>query len=112
VLVQEELTSGTDYLALVTRLMHRVRLADPTAGMWEAADLQWWWRRDRASDDYGQLFWLDSQREPVAAVIFTSGGQDEACQCDVIIQPDQAEGMLDGLWQRDWTGSQPAAARG
>lgn len=89
-----------DYLALVTRLLHRVRLADPTAGLWEAADFQWSWRRARVSDGYAQLFWVDSQREPVAGVIFTGGSQGGACQCDVIITPGHAEGMLDGLWQR------------
>lgn len=98
--IREELVSGTDYLALVTRLLHRVRLADPTAGLWEAADFQWWWRRDRTSDGYGQLFWIDSQREPVAGVIFTAGGHGGACQCDVISTPDHAERMFGGLWQR------------
>lgn len=92
--------SGTDYLALVTRLLHRVRLADPTAGLWEAADFQWWWRRERAFDDHGQLFWTDSQGEPVAGVIFTDEGQGRACQCDVIITPDHTGRMFGDLWQR------------
>jgi predicted N-acetyltransferase YhbS len=91
---------GLDYLALVTRLLQRARLADPTAGMWEAADFQWSWRRPRVSDGYDQLFWIDSQSEPVAGVIFTSGGQGGACQCDVIITPGHAERMFAGLWQR------------
>src|SRR5215472_2535314 len=97
---REESVSGTDYLALVTRLLHRVRLADPAAGLWEAADFQWWWRRDRASDDYGQLLWIDSQGEPVAGVIFTSGGRGEPCQCDVIVAPDHADQMFGGVWRR------------
>lgn len=97
---REEPVSGTDYLALVTRLLHRVRLADPTAGLWEAADFQWWWRRTRVSDGYGQLFWVDSQREPAAGVIFTGGGHGGVCQCDVIITPDHAERAFDSVWQR------------
>src|SRR5215469_2178008 len=99
VALREELVNGTGYLALVTSLLHRVRLADPTAGLWEAADFQWWSRRHRASDDYGQLFWIDRQGEPVAGVFFT----DEAhgtCQCDVIIAPDHAERIFGDLWQR------------
>jgi predicted N-acetyltransferase YhbS len=98
--LREESVRGTDYLALVTRLLHRVRLADPTAGLWEAADFQWWSRRDRVSDGQGQLFWIDGQGEPVAGVIFTDLGQGRPCQCDVIIMPDHAERIFGGLWQR------------
>ena len=39
--------TGQEYLALVTDLLQRQRLADPVAGLWEAADLQWWYTRDR-----------------------------------------------------------------
>lgn len=92
--------SGTAYLAMATELLHRVRLADPTAGLWEAADLQWWWRRARAFDEQGQLFWTDGQGEPVAGVIFTDAGEGRACQCDVIVVPDHAAKMFGGLWQR------------
>ncbi len=98
--LREVPASGTDYLALVTRLLQRVRLADPAAGLWEAADFQWSWRRARASDGFGQLFWLDSQGEPVAGVIFTGGDHSEPCQCDVIITPGHAEGMSGALWPR------------
>jgi predicted N-acetyltransferase YhbS len=97
---QEESVSGTDYLDLVTRLLHRVRLADPTAGLWEASDFQWWWRRGRASDDHGQLFWIDSQGEPVAGVVLTDEGPGRACQCDVIVAPDHAERTFGGVWRR------------
>ena len=33
--------SGQEYLALVTDLLQRQRLAHPVVGLWEAADLQW-----------------------------------------------------------------------
>jgi ribosomal protein S18 acetylase RimI-like enzyme len=62
--------SGVEYLALVTRLLQRARLAHPEAGQWEAADLQWWWRLPRRSDELGQLFWLD-EGGPVAAAVLT-----------------------------------------
>jgi hypothetical protein len=42
--VREVRASGLEYLALAMALLHRVRLTDPVAGLWEAADLQWWWR--------------------------------------------------------------------
>jgi hypothetical protein len=30
---------------LVTELLQQHRLADPVGGLWEAADLQWWFTR-------------------------------------------------------------------
>ena len=36
--IREYEASGLEYLRLVTMLLHRVRLADRTAGAWEAAD--------------------------------------------------------------------------
>jgi predicted N-acetyltransferase YhbS len=68
--VREVRRSGLDYLALVTELLQRARLADPEAGLWEAADLQWWWRTPRRSDAVEQLFWCDDDG-PVAAVALT-----------------------------------------
>lgn len=62
--------TGTDAVALATQLLQRARLADPTAGIWEAADVQWWWRTPRASDGSDQLFWLDEDG-PVAGVLAT-----------------------------------------
>ncbi len=43
--------TGHEYLALVTDLLQRQRLADPVAGLWEAADLQWWYTRDPHPDN-------------------------------------------------------------
>lgn len=80
--VTEELAGGDRYLHLVTRLAHRIRLADPLAGVWEAADFQWWWRRPHPSGDLGQQFWLDEAGEPVAAVVLT--GWSGRWQCDVL----------------------------
>ncbi len=37
--------SGREALALATELLQRVRLADPLAGLCNAADVQWWSRR-------------------------------------------------------------------
>jgi hypothetical protein len=41
---------GPARLAALTALPQRARLAAPRDGVWRAADLQWWWRRPRASD--------------------------------------------------------------
>ena len=53
--IQEVRASGREYLALATELLQRARLADAEAGLWEAADLQWWWRTPRLSDSIDQL---------------------------------------------------------
>src|SRR2546423_9783817 len=80
--VREVRASGLEYLALATELLQRARLEDPMAGLWEAADLQWWWRRPRRSDLIDQLFWADD-KGPVAAVVLTDWGR--AWGCDPIV---------------------------
>jgi hypothetical protein len=59
--VDEVRVAGLEYLTLATELLQRVRLADPDAGLWEAADLQWWWRTPRRSDQIDQRFFVDDQ---------------------------------------------------
>ena len=39
--------SGARYLELATELLQRMRLDSPDGGIWEAADIQWWWRQER-----------------------------------------------------------------
>ena len=67
-------------------LLQRVRRVHPTAGSLEAADLQWWWRTPRATDDLHQLFWFDHLGRPEAAVIATDWGDRIAL--DPIVMPD------------------------
>jgi GNAT superfamily N-acetyltransferase len=87
--------SGLDAVRLVTELLQRARLADPVAGLWEAADLQWWWRTPRRSDSFEQSFWIDDGG-PVAAVIFTHWTR--AWGCDPILLPDVAPELMDVVW--------------
>jgi GNAT superfamily N-acetyltransferase len=84
---------GLEAQALATDLLHRVRLADPHAGIWEAADVQWWWRRPARSDDRGQTFWLDGDG-PVGAVLATEFRG--AWQVDPILVPGSP--LLDEVW--------------
>ena len=77
---------GLDYLGNVTALLQRIRRAHPTAGLYEAADLQWWWRTPRSTDDIPQLFWFDHLGRPEAAVIATDWGDRVAL--DPIVMPD------------------------
>ncbi len=58
-----------DYLETVTALAQRVRAAHPTAGIYEAADFQWWWGRSRSADSLAQLFWFDDTGRPESAAI-------------------------------------------
>jgi GNAT superfamily N-acetyltransferase len=104
---REHVATGTEYLELVTKLLQRARLENPTAGLWEAGDLQWWWRRDRPSDAEGQTFWLDDAGAPVAAVIITDWGQtrfheqpDDPWSCDPIVLPSKADALLPVVWSR------------
>jgi GNAT superfamily N-acetyltransferase len=82
--ISEVRASGLEYLGLATKLLQRARLADPEAGLWEAADLQWWWRTPRRSDAIDQLFWVDDEG-PVAGVVLTEWRR--AWGCDPIVVP-------------------------
>jgi GNAT superfamily N-acetyltransferase len=70
-----------DDLHRVTDLLQRHRLADPTAGCWEAADLQWWSTRDPAPRT---AFWPDT------AVVLTRWS-DSRFGCDVLGDPVHRE---------------------
>jgi GNAT superfamily N-acetyltransferase len=95
--IREVRASGLEYLSLATELLRRARLADAEAGIWEAADLQWWWRTPRRSDAIDQHFWLDDSG-PVAAVVMTDW--DRAWACDPILVPGVAAVPLATVWAR------------
>jgi predicted N-acetyltransferase YhbS len=100
--------SGREYLALVTQLLQRARLADAEAGLWEAADLQWWWRMPRSSDVMDQLFWIDGDG-PVAAVVLTEWRRGWGC--DPIAVPGVSP-PSDQLWARALTAIDDRALEG
>jgi ribosomal protein S18 acetylase RimI-like enzyme len=81
--ISEVRAAGFEAVTLASSLLQRSRLADPRSGVWEAADVQWWWRVPKRSDEIEQLFWLDDEG-PVAGVLLTSLDED-AWQCDPII---------------------------
>jgi ribosomal protein S18 acetylase RimI-like enzyme len=95
--IREVRASGLEYLALATELLHRARVADAQAGLWEAADLQWWWRTPRPSDSVDQIFWLDHEG-PVAGVVLTDWGR--AWGCDPIVVPRTSSIQLSTVWAR------------
>jgi GNAT superfamily N-acetyltransferase len=87
--------SGPPYLTAATELLQRARRDDGDAGLWEAADLQWWWRTPRASDRLEQEFWVDDLG-PAAAVVFTEWG--DIWGCDPIVVPAIADEALTEIW--------------
>jgi ribosomal protein S18 acetylase RimI-like enzyme len=86
--------AGNERLALATPLLQRLRLADATAGVWEAADVQWWSRSPRRSDAVAMPFWVDDYG-PVAAVLLTDWGATWGV--DVIRVPGIAPD-IDEMW--------------
>jgi predicted N-acetyltransferase YhbS len=99
---------GARYLDLATALLQRMRLASAEGGIWEAADLQWWYRRQRATDRAGQLFWLDEHDEPLAAFIATDFGH--SVQCDVLVLPHDP-GYEREVWRAAIVGADGHGAR-
>jgi predicted N-acetyltransferase YhbS len=84
VIVRRELLRGLARLKATTTVLQRARLADPLGGMWEAADVQWWWRQPRATDDLVLPVWFD-EVGPVAAAGLTAWGN--TWQTDVFAVP-------------------------
>ena len=84
--LREQHRVGVHYLEAATVLLQRVRSSHPTKGLYEAADLQWWWRTQRSTDSLGQLFWFDRLDRPEAAMIATDWGDRLAL--DPLVMPD------------------------
>ena len=97
--LREDHRVGLQYLATVTTLLQRIRSAHPTAGLYEAADLQWWWsQRPRPTDDIPQLFWFDELGRPEAAVIATD--MPPRMQLDPMVMPDATPGWVAHVVER------------
>jgi GNAT superfamily N-acetyltransferase len=77
---------GLDYRESITALLDNIRCAHPTSGLFDAAEVQWWWaQNERTTDDFDQLFWVDEQGRPEAAVIATNFG--DSTQLDPFVLP-------------------------
>jgi predicted N-acetyltransferase YhbS len=84
VVVRREVLRGLGRLNATTTVLQRARRVDPLGGMWEAADVQWWWRRPRATDELALPVWFDEDG-PVAAAGLTAW--DDTWQADVFAVP-------------------------
>jgi len=91
--LREEHRVSLDYLEAVTLLLQRIRNAHPTAGLYEAADFQWWWgQRSRPTDTVAQLFWFDQLGRPEAAIIATESA--DRTQLDPLFMPGAAPDLV------------------
>ena len=84
VAVRRVLLGGLERLRATTQVLQRARLADRLGGTWEAADVQWWWRRPRATDQLSLPVWFDELGS--AAAVGLSAWPD-AWQADVFAVP-------------------------
>ena len=82
--MRRELLRGLDRLNATSTVLQRARLADPFGHLWEAADVQWWWRKPRPTDDLALPVWFDDVG-PVAAVGLTAW--TDTWQVDVFAVP-------------------------
>lgn len=96
--LEEQQLVGLAYLEAATNLLQRIRSDHPTAGLWEAADLQWSWRNERSTDDVPQLFWFDDAGAPRAAVITTD--TPYGFTFDPVVMPDVSPDWLSHVVER------------
>jgi GNAT superfamily N-acetyltransferase len=96
--MEERHLVGVHYLEAATELLQRVRSTHPTAGLYEAADLQWSWRTPRSTDNLPQLFWFDHLGRPQAAVIATDWGDRIAL--DPFVMPDATPDWVAHVMER------------
>lgn len=83
--LHEERRAGLDHLAAIVDLLIRARAAHPTAGAYDAGEVEWWWAHERSTDDTPQLYWFDDDG-PVAAAFLTDW--EEYVALDPIVLPD------------------------
>lgn len=69
--------AGRDYLSAVTDLLLLARGDDAMTGLWEAADLQWWWAVDEYPTPRRNTFWLDTGGRPAASLLIAQPKQGE-----------------------------------
>lgn len=95
--LRESTATGIEAVRVATEVLERVRLSHPTAGVWEAGDVQWWWRRPRASDDLAQPYWSDDDG-PVAMTLVTEWGDN--WHLDAIVVPEFYDDCFEGAFAR------------
>lgn len=99
--MEERRAAGPDHLALATDLLQAARRRSPTAGVWEAAEVQWASRRDRHADPDDATYWLDDGH-PVAAVLVNRPGHSggDRLGLDVLRVDPTDRRLLELAWPR------------
>ena len=75
---------GIERVRAATTVLQRTRLADPSTGIWEASDVQWWWRAPRRTDELDLPVWFDDDG-PIGVVLLTDWG--DVVQGDALVVP-------------------------
>lgn len=101
----EQVRIGLEAVQTMVALKQRARLAHPTFGTYEAAELEWWWTIERSTDTFEQLFWFDEQDLPIAAFVMTdfsigSSALYGAPVCVVAFMPDATRGWMTHVIER------------
>lgn len=83
--------TGSDVVTSVTELLQRIHVSHPKGGLFQAAEVQFWFARPHPTESLEQRFWLDDGGRPVAAALlfdFTGGSSllyDKATMCPFVL---------------------------
>ena len=89
--------TGLDAVVAVTDLLQQIHRSHPHGGLYQAAELQFWWSRPRRTDDLAQLFWVDDDERPIAAAVVVDFGDsssllyDEVTLCPFVLAGSSAD---------------------
>ncbi|WP_157041993.1 GNAT family N-acetyltransferase [Nitriliruptor alkaliphilus] len=89
------LLTGRERLEAVSTVLQRRRNEHPTAGNFEASDLQWWTRQPRPTDQQPQPVWFDAA-DPLAAV--TATRWSDGLGVDVHVPPSLTDDDVAQVW--------------
>jgi ribosomal protein S18 acetylase RimI-like enzyme len=82
---------GRAYLDSATELLLLARGDDPMAGLWEAGDVQWWWKDEAGYASTHRTFWLEVEGRPVAGLLVAetapAAGEPGRVDADLIWRP-------------------------
>ncbi len=92
--------SGRDYLRAATALLLRAQAEDTMAGLFEAGDIQWWWKDEAGFAATRHSFWLDDEGAPLACLLIVetaaSAKGPGGIECELLWRPS-----ADAIVRRD-----------
>ncbi|MDP9366259.1 MAG: GNAT family N-acetyltransferase [Chloroflexota bacterium] len=85
--------AGRAFLDTATELLLRARGDDPMVGIYEAGDVQWWWKDEAGHASTRHTFWLDAKGQPVAALLVAetapAAGEPGRVDADLFWRPSR-----------------------